>query len=88
MINRDILFMLAQTSYPACTIQPVSYFFFLIYLFMSHTEREREEETQAEGEVGSMPEPDMGLDPGTPGSCPGAKAGAKPLSHPGIPLHR
>ena len=27
----------------------------------------------------------MGLDPGTPGSCPGPKAGAKPLSHPGIP---
>ena len=31
-------------------------------------------------------EPDTGLDPGTPGSCPGPKAGAKPLSHPGIPL--
>ena len=30
-------------------------------------------------------EPDTGLDPGTPGSCPGPKAGAKPLSHPGIP---
>ena len=28
----------------------------------------------------------MGIDPGTPGSCPGPKAGAKPLSHPGIPL--
>ena len=30
-------------------------------------------------------EPDAGLDPGTPGSRPGPKAGAKPLSHPGIP---
>ena len=30
-------------------------------------------------------EPDVGLDPGTPGSRPGPKAGAKPLSHPGIP---
>ena len=29
-------------------------------------------------------EPDVGLDPGTPGSCPGPKVGAKPLSHPGI----
>ena len=28
----------------------------------------------------------MGLDPGTPGSCPGPKAGAKLLSHPRIPL--
>ena len=30
-------------------------------------------------------EPDVGFDPGSPGSCPGPKAGAKPLSHPGIP---
>ena len=30
-------------------------------------------------------EPDVGLDPGTPGSHPGLKAGAKLLSHPGIP---
>ena len=27
----------------------------------------------------------LGLDPGTPGSCPRLKAGAKLLSHPGIP---
>ena len=27
----------------------------------------------------------MGLDSGTPGSCPGHEAGAKPMSHPGIP---
>ena len=26
----------------------------------------------------------MGLDPGTPGSCPEPKADAQPLSHPGI----
>ena len=30
-------------------------------------------------------EPDVGLDPGSPGSSPGPKAGAKPLRHPGIP---
>ena len=30
--------------------------------------------------------PDVGLNPGTPGSCPGWKAGTQPLSHPGIPL--
>ena len=46
---------------------------------------EREAETQAEGEVGSPREPDAGLDPGSPGSHPGPKAGAKPLSHPGCP---
>ena len=27
----------------------------------------------------------MGFNPGTPGPRPGPKAGAKPLSHPGIP---
>ena len=49
-------------------------------------EREREAETQAEGEVGSMHwEPDVGFDPGSPGSRRGPKAGAKPLRHPGIP---
>ena len=49
-------------------------------------QREREAEAQAEGEAGSMHwEPDVGFDPGSPGSRPGPKAGAKPLSHPGIP---
>ena len=31
-------------------------------------------------------EPDVGFDPGSPGSRPGPKAHAKPLRHPGIPL--
>ena len=31
-------------------------------------------ETQVEGEAGSMQEPDVGLDPGSPGSGPGLKA--------------
>ena len=30
-------------------------------------------------------EPDVGFDPRSPGLCPGPKAGAKPLRHPGIP---
>ena len=47
---------------------------------------EREAETQAEGEAGSMHrEPDVGFDPGSPGSRHGPKAGTKPLYHPGIP---
>ena len=39
------------------------------------TEREREAETQAEGEAGSIPcrEPDVRLDPGSPGSRPRLK---------------
>ena len=49
-----------------------------IYLLMRDTrrEREREAETQAEGEASSIPcrEPDMGLDPRSPGPHPGPKA--------------
>ena len=36
-------------------------------------ERERGRDT-GRGEAGSMQEPDMGLDPGSPGSHPGPKA--------------
>ena len=48
---------------------------------------EREAETQAEGEAGSPPSkgPDVGLNPGTPGSCPEPKTDVQPLSHPGTP---
>ena len=34
---------------------------------------------------GRSRESDVGLDPGTPGSHPGPKGGAQPLSHPGVP---
>ena len=43
---------------------------------MRDTERERQRQKQA-----PCREPDMGLDPRTPGSYPGLKADAKPLSH-------
>ena len=51
------------------------------------TERERERGRDiGRGEAGSMyQEPDVGFDPGSPGSRPGPKACAKPLRHPGIP---
>ena len=55
-------------------------------MIVTERRREREAETQAEGEAGSMhQEHDVGFDPGSPGSCPGPKAGAKLLRHPGIP---
>ena len=61
-------------------------FFKFLFIYDRHTVREREAERQAEGEAGSMHrEPDVGFDPGSPGSRPGPKAGAKPLRHPGIP---
>ena len=67
------------------------FFFIFFNLFIIVTnrekkrerEREREAETQAEGESGSMHwEPDVAFNPGSTGSCPGPKAGAKPLRHP------
>ena len=50
----------------------------------THRERGRQTHKQKEKQAPCR-EPDVGLDPGTPGSHPGGKACAKPLSHPGIP---
>ena len=65
----------------------VLFFFFkdFIYLFMRDTEKEREAETWQREKHVPCREPDARLDPRTPGSYPGPKAGAKPLSHPGSP---
>ena len=52
------------------------FIFFNFYLSMIVTERlrEREAETQAEGEAGSMHrKPDVGFDPGSPGSALGQR---------------
>ena len=51
---------------------------------MRNTQRERQRHRQREKQAPCR-EPDVGLDPGTPESLPGLKAGAKPLSHPGNP---
>ena len=55
-----------------------------IYVFTRDKERERQRHRQREKQA-PCKEPDVGLDPGTPGSCPGPKAGTKLLSYPGIP---
>ena len=47
-------------------------------------ERERQRHRQREKQAPCR-EPDAGLDPKTPRSCPGPKAGTQPISHPGIP---
>ena len=52
---------------------------------MRDTEREREAETQAEGEAGSMQGAQCRTDPGSTGSHPVPEAGAKLLSHLGVP---
>ena len=55
---------------------------------MRDTEREREAETQAKGEAGSRQGARCGTRSGVSSIMPWGelKAGAKPLSHPGIPL--
>ena len=57
---------------------------YIIFIFKDFIyERERERERQREKQD-PYREPDVGLDPRTPGSRPRLKAGAKPLSQPGI----
>ena len=51
---------------------------------MRDTHREKQRQRQREKQAPCR-EPNAGLDPRSPGSHPGPKAGAKPLSHPGIP---
>ena len=51
---------------------------------MRDTERKRQRHKQREKQAPCR-EPDVGLDPKTPGSHPGPKAEAQLLSHPGIP---
>ena len=56
---------------------------FYLFIHKRHRDTGRERHRQRE-KLASCMEPDIGLDPGSPGSHPGPKAGAKPLSHPGI----
>ena len=48
----------------------------------THTERQRHRQREKQA---PCREPDVGLDPRTPGSHPVPKAGTKPLSHQGFP---
>ena len=60
-----------------------------VYLFMIEREREKERERQRHRQREKQAprrEPDVGLNPRTPGSRPKLKADAQPLSHPGAPI--
>ena len=48
-------------------------------------DRERQRHSQREKQD-SHREPNVGLDPGTPGSLPEPKADTQPLTHPGVPI--
>ena len=62
----------------------VTFIFLGLYLFIHERHRERQRHRQRQKQAPCR-EPDVGLDPGTTGSRPEPKAGAKPLRHPGIP---
>ena len=55
-------------------------------MYDSHREKERQRHRQREKQAPCTGEPNVGFDPGSPGSRPGPKAGNKPLRHPGIPI--
>ena len=52
---------------------------------MRDTEGERGRDTGRGRSRLHAREPDVGLDPRTPGSCPEPKADAQSVSHPGVP---
>ena len=69
-----------QTAAPPS--EPSFFLFFLsfedfIYIFMRHRVRERHRQREKQA---PCREPEVGLDPRTPGSLPGPKADTKPLS--------
>ena len=51
---------------------------------MKDTEIEKQRHRQREKQAPCR-KPNVGLDPGTPRSCPEPKADAQPLKHPGAP---
>ena len=53
---------------------------------MRDPQRERQRHRQKEKQA-PCKDPDVGLDPGTLGSCPEPKADAQPLSYPGNPIN-
>ena len=58
------------------------FFFNILFIYSRETHRERQRHRQREKQAPCR-EPDVGLDPGAPGSHPQAAGGAKPLCHRG-----
>ena len=74
----------------SCIHNQVHFFFFfflnILFTYPWKTQREWQRHRQWEKQAPCR-EPDVGLDPGTPGSCPKLKAEAQPLSNPGVPKY-
>ena len=62
-------------------VSVLAYFFLRFYLFIHERERQRHRQREKQA---PRREPDVGFNPGSPGSRPGPK-GAKPLSCPVLP---
>ena len=74
-----------RNNFQVCHSQ-VTFFKKRFYLFILERERAREKQSHRQREQqGAQCGTRWSDDPGTPGSHPGPKAGAKPLSHPGCP---
>ena len=72
-----------------CTQQMLLFFFkfegfFLRFYLFIHRDKERQRHRQREKQA-SCREPDVGLDPRSPGSHPGLQVAAKPTVPPGLP---
>ena len=91
MVWFSLSLLLAWVSPPPAGGLCINIYFFsfkdFIYLFMGDTQRERRRHRQREKQA-PCGEPDVGLDSGTPESCPEPKTDAQPLSHPGVPYFR
>ena len=80
-INYTNILCIFKTPVTGWHIKNLFFLRFIFYLFMIDIERQRHRQREKQAPCW---EPDMWLDPGTQGSRPRPKAGAKPLSHPGI----
>ena len=71
---RSVFLTLSLQGWIRCIVFQ-HFFFFRFYLFIHerHTERHRQRQRQREKQAPCR-EPDVGLDPASPGSCPGLKA--------------
>ena len=80
----SILFWSQELECFSSYVSQILFFFLRFYLFIHERHRERWRHRQREKQA-PYGEPDVGLNPRTPGSWPEPKADAQPLSHLGVP---
>ena len=74
--SSDLSRMLQYTCYPI--LSPTYFLGFYLFIHDRHRERQRHRQREKQAPCG---EPNVGLDPRTPGSRPELKADTQPLSH-------